>query len=93
MGARAPRPARNAACAGPSLVAKAAAAGDDLPVAVFRLKRDITIKELLDADSALDQFILELFAAYGQEGRLGQQGPERAGQSRRRGGPRRATRA
>lgn len=57
------------------LVAKAAAEGGDLPVAVFRLKRDITIKELLDADSALDQFILELFAAYGQEGRIGQQGP------------------
>ena len=57
------------------LVARAAAAGGELPVAVFRLKRDITIKELLDADSALDQFILELFAAYGQEGRIGQQGP------------------
>jgi len=57
------------------LVAKAAAAGGELPVAVFRLKRDITIKDLLDADSALDQFILELFAAYGQEGRIGQQGP------------------
>jgi len=57
------------------LVAKAAAAGADLPVAVFRLKRDLTIKDLLDADSALDQFILELFSAYGQEGRIGQQGP------------------
>ena len=44
-------------------------------MAVFRLRRDITIKELLDADSALDQFILELFAAYGQEGRIGRQGP------------------
>lgn len=57
------------------LVGRAAAEGADLPVAVFRLRRDITIKELLDADSALDQFILELFAAYGQEGRLGQEGP------------------
>lgn len=52
-----------------------ASGGGELPVAVFRLKRDITIKELLDADSALDQFILELFAAYGQEGRIGQKGP------------------
>ena len=57
------------------LVTKAASEGGDLPVAVFRLRRDITIKELLDADSALDQFILELFSAYGQEGRLGQEGP------------------
>jgi voltage-gated potassium channel len=57
------------------LVSRAMAAGGDLPVAVFRLKHDITIKELLDADSALDQFILELFAAYGQEGRIGSQGP------------------
>lgn len=57
------------------LVAKAAAAGGELPVAVFRLKRDLTIKDLLDTDSALDQFILELFNAYGQEGRIGQQGP------------------
>lgn len=57
------------------LVAKAASSGGELPVAVFRLKRDITIKDLLDADSALDQFILELFTAYGQEGRIGQQGP------------------
>jgi voltage-gated potassium channel len=57
------------------LVAKAASGGADLPVAVFRLRRDITIKELLDADSALDHFILELFDAYGQEGRLGQEGP------------------
>ncbi|MFP5259430.1 MAG: potassium channel family protein [Acidobacteriota bacterium] len=57
------------------LVAKSLGDGRRLPVAVFRLKRDITIKELLDADSALDQFILELFAAYGQEGRIGRQGP------------------
>ncbi|MHC1712976.1 MAG: potassium channel family protein [Solidesulfovibrio sp.] len=57
------------------LVTRAMASGGELPVAVFRLKHDITIKELLDADSALDQFILELFAAYGQEGRIGQQGP------------------
>lgn len=57
------------------LVARSMTEDGRLPVAVFRLKRDITIKELLDADSALDQFILELFAAYGQEGRLGSQGP------------------
>lgn len=57
------------------LVARAMAGGDGLPVAVFRVKRDIAIKDLLDADSALDRFILELFAAYGQEGRLGSQGP------------------
>jgi voltage-gated potassium channel len=57
------------------LVARSMADGGRLPVAVFRIKRDITIKELLDADSALDQFILELFAAYGQEGRIGSQGP------------------
>ena len=57
------------------LVARSLADGRRLPVAVFRLKRDITIKELLDADSALDQFILELFAAYGQEGQIGRQGP------------------
>ncbi len=57
------------------LVSRALAEGGELPVAVFRLRRDVTIKDLLDADSALDQFILELFAAYGQEGRLGGQGP------------------
>ena len=57
------------------LVARSLADGRRLPVAVFRLKRDITIKELLDADSALDKFILELFAAYGQEDRIGRQGP------------------
>lgn len=57
------------------LVGRIMAGGGELPVAVFRLRRDITIKELLDADSALDQFILELFAAYGQEGRIGSQGP------------------
>ena len=57
------------------LVARSMADGGLLPVAVFRIKRDITIKELLDADTALDQFILELFAAYGQEGRIGNQGP------------------
>ncbi len=57
------------------LVAKSLAGGGELPVAVFRLRRDIAIKDLLDADSALDSFILELFAAYGQEGRIGSQGP------------------
>ncbi len=57
------------------LVGRSLAAGGELPVAVFRLRHDITIKELLDADSALDKFILELFAAYGQEGRIGSQGP------------------
>ncbi|KHK01920.1 potassium channel family protein [Desulfovibrio sp. TomC] len=57
------------------VVARSMADGRRLPVAVFRIKRDITIKELLDADTALDQFILELFAAYGQEGRIGNQGP------------------
>lgn len=58
-----------------ALVARAVTGGGELPVAVFRLRRDIAIKDLLDADSALDQFILELFAAYGQEGRIGSQGP------------------
>jgi voltage-gated potassium channel len=57
------------------LVAKVLAGGGELPVAVFRLRRDMAIKDLLDADSALDSFILELFAAYGQEGRIGSQGP------------------
>ena len=57
------------------LVARSMAGGGELPVAVFRLKHDISIKELLDADSALDKFILELFSAYGQEGRIGSQGP------------------
>ncbi|WP_428563207.1 MAG: potassium channel family protein [Solidesulfovibrio sp. DCME] len=57
------------------LVARCLSGGGELPVAVFRLRRDIAIKDLLDADSALDSFILELFAAYGQEGRIGSQGP------------------
>ena len=57
------------------LVAKAMAADGEMPVAVFRLRRDIDIRELLDADSALDQFISELFAAYGQDGRIGSEGP------------------
>ncbi len=57
------------------VVRRALAAGGELPVAVFRQRRDITIKDLLHADSALDQFILELFSAYGQEGDIGQRGP------------------
>ena len=57
------------------LVAKAMAADGEMPVAVFRLRRDIDIRELLDADSALDQFISELFKAYGQDGRIGSEGP------------------
>ncbi|WP_300154991.1 potassium channel family protein [Solidesulfovibrio sp.] len=57
------------------LVARSLEAGGEMPVAVFRLRRDIDIRELLDADSALDRFIAELFAAYGQDGRIGSEGP------------------
>ncbi len=57
------------------LVARSMAGGHGLPVAVFRVKRDVAVKDLLDTDSALDKFILELFSAYGQEGRIGSQGP------------------
>ncbi|EFL51662.1 Ion transport 2 domain protein [Solidesulfovibrio fructosivorans JJ]] len=58
------------------LVGRALAAGSgELPVAVFRLPRDIAIKDLLDVDAALDSFILEMLTAYGQDGRIASQGP------------------
>lgn len=46
-----------------------------LPLAACRLKRDVTLEELMDQDSALDNFILQLFNAYGQETTLGERGP------------------
>ncbi len=46
-----------------------------LPLALCRLKRDITLEDIMDQDSALDNYILQLFNMYGQETALGQQGP------------------
>ncbi len=46
-----------------------------LPLAACRLKRDVTLEELMDQDSALDNFILQLFNAYGHETTLGERGP------------------
>jgi voltage-gated potassium channel len=47
-----------------------------LPLALCQESRSFTLKDMMDEGSALDQFILELFAAAGQQASLGQQGPQ-----------------
>jgi voltage-gated potassium channel len=46
-----------------------------LPLALCKKSRDISLQDILDEGSALDSFILELFASSGQDTRLGEQGP------------------
>ncbi|MGE4299711.1 MAG: TrkA family potassium uptake protein [Desulfovibrionaceae bacterium] len=48
-----------------------------LPLALCQESRSLSLQDnMMDEGSALDQFILELFAASGQQASLGQQGPQ-----------------
>ena len=46
-----------------------------LPLALCHQSKDLSLQDMLDEGSALDQFILELFQATGQQTDLGHQGP------------------
>ncbi len=46
-----------------------------LPLALCHESKELTLQDMLDEGSALDQFILELFTASGQQTSLGKQGP------------------
>ncbi|WP_319777718.1 ion channel [Maridesulfovibrio sp.] len=48
----------------------------DLPVAACKLGKNLTLQDVLDEGSALDQFIMELFKTSGQDSSLGMQGPK-----------------
>lgn len=50
--------------------------GGDLPIAVCRMPREITLHDLLDTTQALDQFVLDLFRNAGRDTTLGNQGPK-----------------
>jgi len=45
-----------------------------LPLALCQTARTLALEDILDAGSALDQFILELFQSHGRETKLGGQG-------------------
>lgn len=47
-----------------------------LPVAACRLGKSLSLQDVMDESSALDQFIVELFRSSGQDTSLGMQGPE-----------------
>jgi voltage-gated potassium channel len=49
--------------------------GGTLPLAVCSLGRDLSLADMLDDTSGLDQFIMELFEMHGQKTTLGMQGP------------------
>jgi len=46
-----------------------------MPLALCHESRELSLQDMLDEGSALDQFILELFQASGQQTNLGRQGP------------------
>lgn len=46
-----------------------------LPLALCHESKELSLQDMLDEGSALDQFILELFQATGQQTDLGRQGP------------------
>ncbi|RWU02890.1 MULTISPECIES: potassium channel family protein [unclassified Pseudodesulfovibrio] len=46
-----------------------------LPLALCQISKQLSLEDVLDEGSALDQFILELFESSGQETRLGDTGP------------------
>ncbi len=46
-----------------------------LPLALCQVSKQISLEDVLDPGSALDQFILELFESSGQETTMGQAGP------------------
>ncbi|WP_319763419.1 ion channel [Maridesulfovibrio sp.] len=48
----------------------------DLPVAACKMGKNLTLQDVLDEGSALDQFIMELFKSSGQDTSLGMQGPK-----------------
>jgi voltage-gated potassium channel len=58
----------------PALAAQALAADGSLVLAVYALAKDLTLQDLLSEGSALDTFILELFAAAGQNTSVGEGG-------------------
>ncbi|NJB68105.1 voltage-gated potassium channel [Desulfobaculum xiamenense] len=58
------------------LVATRQTGAGELPLALCKESRDLNLKDMLDEGSALDQFILELFTATGQQTSLGQSGPD-----------------
>ncbi|MBI9111110.1 TrkA family potassium uptake protein [Maridesulfovibrio ferrireducens] len=47
-----------------------------LPVAACKLGKNLSLQDVMDEGSALDQFIIELFENSGQDTSLGLQGPE-----------------
>lgn len=47
-----------------------------LPLALCHESKELTLQDMLDEGSALDQFILELFTMSGQQTSLGQGGPD-----------------
>ena len=47
----------------------------DMPMALCHQSKELSLQDMLDEGSALDQFILELFQAAGEQTNLGQQGP------------------
>lgn len=57
------------------LVAQARRRDGSLPLALCHESKELTLQDMLDEGSALDQFILELFTMAGQQTSLGQQGP------------------
>lgn len=46
-----------------------------LPLALCQVSKQLSLEDVLDEGSALDQFILELFESSGQETRIGDTGP------------------
>ena len=46
-----------------------------LPLALCQISKQLSLEDVLDQGSALDQFILELFESSGQETRIGDSGP------------------
>jgi voltage-gated potassium channel len=47
-----------------------------LPLALFKKSNQLTLQDILDQESALDHFILELFSSAGQSTQLGKQQPQ-----------------
>ncbi|WP_461209826.1 potassium channel family protein [Desulfocurvus sp. DL9XJH121] len=57
-----------------ALVRRARSGEGALPLALCHESKDLTLKDMLDEGSALDQFVLELFTMAGQQTSLGHQG-------------------
>ena len=50
-------------------------ADSQLPLALCQVSKQLSLEDVLDEGSALDQFILELFESSGQETNIGESGP------------------